>query len=111
MRCFVHLNTESVGVCKNCQKGLCPECFVDCDNGLACKGCEKHVRALNQFLDNSVHRKINTPFVTTLMAGLFFIGFGASLWQSNTGFLPYGFIFLGSAFLFNTYRSRPFRKK
>src|SRR5207237_1072861 len=43
--------SEAVGICKNCQKGLCQECAVDVGNGLACIGiCEDEVRLLNQLM-------------------------------------------------------------
>lgn len=41
MKCFVHHQSDAVGICKACQKGLCPECAVDLGYGLSCKGaCE-----------------------------------------------------------------------
>jgi len=42
MRCFVHRDQDAIGVCKSCQKGLCPVCAVEHDYGLSCKGaCEE----------------------------------------------------------------------
>ncbi|WKZ42299.1 MAG: hypothetical protein QY302_09345 [Anaerolineales bacterium] len=39
---------QAVGLCKNCQKGLCQECCADVGNGLACKDrCEIQVREIN----------------------------------------------------------------
>ena len=47
MRCFYHQETEAVGVCKNCGKGLCSSCAVDLVDGLACKDrCEAKALAL-----------------------------------------------------------------
>lgn len=44
MRCFYHPQVEAVGICRNCQKGLCAECVTDLGNGIACKGkCEREV--------------------------------------------------------------------
>ncbi|MBY0280551.1 MAG: hypothetical protein K2W94_00120 [Alphaproteobacteria bacterium] len=106
MRCFSHPIVESVGICKNCHKGLCPECLIDCDNGLACKGCENHVRVLNRFLDNSIHRKANSNFVTALMSGAFFIVFGISMWHYQMDLFAYIFILFGCFSLFNAYRYR-----
>ncbi len=38
MRCFYHTDREAVGTCRACSKGLCPECTVDLDVALGCKG-------------------------------------------------------------------------
>jgi hypothetical protein len=38
MRCFYHTDREAVGTCRACSKGLCPECAVDLDVALGCKG-------------------------------------------------------------------------
>jgi hypothetical protein len=47
MKCFVHLSTDAIGICKSCGKGLCAGCAVDLTKGLACAGrCEKEVAAL-----------------------------------------------------------------
>lgn len=44
MNCFYHFEIAAVGICKNCQKGLCVECAVDLENGLDCKNkCEDEV--------------------------------------------------------------------
>ncbi len=49
MRCFYHPQAVAVGLCKNCGKGLCPECAVDVQHGLACKNkCEIKVEALTE---------------------------------------------------------------
>lgn len=106
MRCFRHKDAESVGICKNCHKGLCHECSVDCDNGLACRACEKHVRTLNKFLDNSVHRKANINFMTALMSGVCFLMFSISMWHYNINFFAFGFILITCFFFFNAYRYR-----
>ena len=111
MRCFRHFDTESVGICKNCQKGLCHECSVDCDNGLSCKECETRVRVLNKFLDNSVHRKANTQFISSLLSGTFFIIFGIAMWHYYMDAFAVIFILFAGCFFFNAYRYRPLKDK
>ena len=55
MRCHTHREAEAVGVCKSCGKGLCPDCAVDLERGLACRGrCEADVRALIDLVDRSL---------------------------------------------------------
>jgi hypothetical protein len=47
MRCYYHHDSEAVGTCKNCGRGLCPACVAEVENGLACQHrCEEEVRAL-----------------------------------------------------------------
>ncbi len=54
MRCFYHPETDAVGICKNCQKGLCMECAADVGNGLACKNrCEEEVKTTNKLREFS----------------------------------------------------------
>ena len=48
MHCFNHTIVEAVGICKNCNKGLCRECISELENGIACKStCVDEVNALN----------------------------------------------------------------
>ena len=55
MKCFDHSDQDAVGICKSCQKGLCKECAVDLNGGLACRArCEPQVRALSQLVDSNV---------------------------------------------------------
>ena len=54
MKCFNHRTTDAIGTCKNCTKGICPECCVDTGNGIACKGpCESEVKAINDIINRS----------------------------------------------------------
>lgn len=56
MKCFYHPETEAVGLCKNCQRGLCPQCLTEYKHGLACKGrCE----AVVSFKSGKAEIKIN----------------------------------------------------
>jgi hypothetical protein len=55
MNCFYHHDRTSIGACKSCGKGLCPECSVDLGKGLACRGhCEEDVRALITLIDRNI---------------------------------------------------------
>ncbi len=50
MKCFYHPETDAVGICKNCGKGLCMECTADLGNSLACKNrCENEVKSINAY--------------------------------------------------------------
>jgi len=44
MKCFYHQETEAVGLCYYCNRGLCAECAMEYTRGLACRNrCERHV--------------------------------------------------------------------
>ncbi|MCP3166397.1 hypothetical protein [Myxococcus qinghaiensis] len=54
MNCFQHAPVAAVGLCKNCQRGICLECLTDLGDGLACRNrCEQKVQALNTLLNRS----------------------------------------------------------
>jgi len=59
MKCFNHHDKDAVGICKSCNKGLCPDCAVDVGNGIACKGtCQNEVIALNTLIEaNNIANK------------------------------------------------------
>ncbi|KAB2965253.1 MAG: hypothetical protein F9K16_02425 [Thermoanaerobaculia bacterium] len=45
MNCFYHPSVAAAGLCKSCQRGICPECAVELPRGLACrKRCEEDAR-------------------------------------------------------------------
>ncbi|HEX8242269.1 MAG TPA: hypothetical protein VF541_02190 [Longimicrobium sp.] len=50
MRCFNHPERDAVGICKACQKGLCPDCIADLGHGVACRGRHEDEVALLQTL-------------------------------------------------------------
>jgi len=53
MRCYYHSHSDAVGLCRNCAKGLCPECAVEVSQILACKSrCEKAVQSINQMMQS-----------------------------------------------------------
>ena len=55
MKCFYHNDKDAVGICKSCNKGLCPDCAVDTGNGLACKEtCESKVKAINELIEKNI---------------------------------------------------------
>ena len=65
MNCYYHQSHPAVGICKNCQKGICDECAVDIGNGLACKNqCETQVMIINDFFKKS-KTQLDTSFYAT----------------------------------------------
>lgn len=84
MRCFYHHDRDAVGSCKSCSKGLCRECAVDLNKGLACRGrCEEDVRALIEIIDRSMKLEPTTTGLiqaggsARLAGALFFLACGA----------------------------------
>jgi len=83
MKCFNHPEKDAVGICKNCNKGLCKECAVEVDNGISCKGkCEEELIFLNQLMlrNKGVLKKTSQSLYTSsfiyFAMGLTFSGFG-----------------------------------
>ncbi|UXY17263.1 hypothetical protein N8I74_09715 [Chitiniphilus purpureus] len=74
MNCFNHPEKHAVGICKACQRGLCPDCAADLGHGLACKERhEQEVSALHSIVDQS--RRIHSVTPRTRNAAPFFYGF------------------------------------
>lgn len=58
MKCFYHPESDAVGVCHCCQRGLCPQCAQEVVKAIACKGrCEQDVLALNDLTSRIERRK------------------------------------------------------
>ncbi len=54
MKCFRHPQSEAVGTCKYCFKGVCRECANDTGIGIVCSPeCQEEVRSLKVVLDRS----------------------------------------------------------
>ena len=55
MECFYHAGAPAVGSCRACLKGLCRQCAVELESGLACPSrCEPFVKALVLSLQQSM---------------------------------------------------------
>ncbi len=99
MDCFNHKNIPAVGLCKSCMKGVCHDCHVEVDDGLACKGsCEDKVEVYNSMIAKSVEYTNAVPKLPKLpstiwtdcfniILGVIFVGY----WylKSSSDFLLY----------------------
>jgi len=54
MKCFRHSQTDAVGTCKHCFKGVCAECANDTGIGLVCSSqCESEVRSMRMLVERN----------------------------------------------------------
>lgn len=54
MNCYNHNDQPAVGICKHCNKGVCPECLADTGDGLSCKGhCFEEVTMINKLINHN----------------------------------------------------------
>ena len=79
MNCYQHSDASAIGICKACNKAVCPSCEIDTGNGLACsEQCKKEVIEINQIVDNSKNiygigdNASNNLIPSGVMAYLFF---------------------------------------
>lgn len=128
MNCFYHQDTEAVGVCKSCQKGLCSSCAVDLEQGLACLGkCEADVRVLIDFIARNMElgnlsrnmvrshpRNILFSAVFLLVVGSLFVGWGLGsggpsgfLVTLGGGFMLYGLVRFARAWKLRKFKHSP----
>ena len=109
MNCYYHQTEVAVGLCKSCQKGLCPRCAVELKKSLACVGrCEEDVESLNQMVERTIRiSPITSDLVvntsrSTVLSGLFMAGVGLvfGVWGllKEDGPIWFG-VFLGLAFV------------
>lgn len=97
MRCFNHSESEAVGTCKACHKGLCSLCVVDLGHGLACK--DKHEEAVTsyeQLLNSQSRAMFSFPWFNYLFPAVFiFLGI-VMIWGSllsDQGFKSVSFLY------------------
>jgi len=51
MDCFNHIDRPAVGICKHCNKGLCPDCSTDTGAGIACTATRiEEVESVNRLI-------------------------------------------------------------
>ena len=76
MNCFNHPEKSAIGLCKCCNKGLCFECAVDLDFGLACKNKhEKEVEAI-EFITQKSQKIFSSAPKNSLIAPIFYLFMG-----------------------------------
>lgn len=85
MNCYQHHDQAAIGICKACNKAVCPTCAVDTGRGLACCDvCAQEVEDQNQIIDKSkqiygigsTSKLPPSGILVYLFFGLVFTGFG-----------------------------------
>jgi hypothetical protein len=87
MYCFYNPTPGAVGICKHCQRGLCPACAADVDgDGLACRDRhEAQVRMTNRLVSN-VPRNASRQGAVLLGLGVVTAVIGLFMWAAD-GFI------------------------
>lgn len=114
MKCFYHPQSDAVGICKSCSKGLCRECAVDVGDGIACKDkCENRVKMTNELVAWNMatvkEGRIAEPYfrnaIIYVLFGLPFSVFGLIVKGSPVSYFlfPCGIImFIAAGFSYST---------
>ena len=119
MECFYHEGDAAVGSCRACFKGLCRQCAIELQGGLACTGrCEPMVEAVvatiqqstrYQAVSSGLLRSARGLWVGLCLVGLFVGGF-VIVWGLQLPFYReialLGVPFLGLAFISGRLASR-----
>jgi hypothetical protein len=88
VNCFAHRQAAAVGVCKNCGRGVCPDCVKVVEAGIVCsQGCaaeqeqlwELNHRALKLYgIGSPPRRRLSVGLLFLAPAGLIFLVFGVA---------------------------------
>ena len=104
MKCYYHHDVDAIGICKNCSKGLCSNCAVELENGIACKDqCEEQVNQINSLINRNIRATLNRKtftlrsFLFTFIVGSLFVIYG--ILNSNDIKFSIFFIALGGVFI------------
>ncbi|NCD70691.1 B-box zinc finger protein [Mucilaginibacter agri] len=54
MHCYTHPNQQANAICKNCNKGVCPLCAIELEDGIACsEHCAEKVKMINGMINRN----------------------------------------------------------
>jgi len=74
MKCFYHPNADAIGLCKHCQRGLCPACGAERDGGLACRDRhETDVDQVTALIRRNIQVGVKARPLTLVTFGVFVI--------------------------------------
>jgi len=86
MKCYNHPESEAVGSCKHCCKGICTDCAKDSGWGLVCgPQCEEEVKMVRAMVERNrkmvpfaARNSIRSAIILFAMAAVF-TGFGIAI--------------------------------
>lgn len=119
MQCFYHPERSAVGVCRYCQRGLCPQCAVPVDDILACRGRHEELVLLGRHAEKRnvlQAQRTGAAYVRNAvfygLAGVAFVALG-SLQLRYLGLQAVFFVLIGLFLLYaavaNLLEARRFR--
>jgi sulfite exporter TauE/SafE len=86
--CYYHPDRAAAGLCKYCQRGLCPECAANAGDSLACKKLhEEQVREMEMLMQKNIlqSKRVGSDYLRNTIfygvVGLLFAAFGISQLQ------------------------------
>jgi len=104
MRCYNHPENNAIGICKNCNKGLCKDCLTELENGIACTAtCIDEVKQINYLINlnkNSYNVTSGSYLRNAYMygaLGIAFIVFGSVMDSVSVFLFIMGTIFIVGA--------------
>lgn len=54
MHCYTHPTQQANAICKNCNKGVCPLCAIELEDGIACSEyCAEKVKMINGMINRN----------------------------------------------------------
>jgi len=114
MKCYNHPDSDAVGTCKHCSKGMCSACAKDSGWGLVCsQQCEEEVKTLRAMVERSrkmvpfaAKNHLRSAVILFAMAAVF-TGFGLAVTGPISVYMiAFGLIMLlgGGFAIFNSRR-------
>ena len=104
MRCFNHPESDAVGTCKACHKGLCHLCVTDLGHGLACKDeHEQLVAGYDKLLNTQSRAMFAFPWFNYLFPAVFIFLGAVLMWgglKSGQGLTSVSFLYGVGCFAF-----------
>lgn len=74
MKCFYHPQRDAVGICKNCQRGVCQDCAAERDGGLACRDrCETQVDQVTALIRRNVQVGVKSGPLSVVAFAVFLV--------------------------------------
>jgi hypothetical protein len=74
MKCFYHQEVDAVGICKNCQRGICPGCAAERDGGLACRHrCEVQVDQVTALIRRNIQVGVKSRPLSLVALAVFVV--------------------------------------